>query len=53
VTSIDEETGQIIVEDIFRYTSAGGGRQVYTGYMPSFLPGMLEKGLIDLEALFA
>jgi pilus assembly protein CpaF len=55
VVGRDEITGHIIVEDIFRYIEAPGsktGRQLYTGYIPSFLPEMLDKNLIDLEQLF-
>ena len=51
----DDETGEIIVEDIFRYVLMPGknqGRFLYTGFIPSFLPTMLEKDLIELEELF-
>lgn len=55
VVGRDDETGEIIVEDIFRYVLMPGknqGRFLYTGFIPSFLPTMLEKDLIELEELF-
>lgn len=55
VIGMDEESGHIIVEDIFRYYETPGaeeGRQLYTGYIPSFLPEMLDKKLITLDSLF-
>ncbi len=55
VTGIDEETGHVIVEDIFLYLPAQEGREgrhVYTGYIPRFLPDMVKMKLLQLEDLF-
>jgi len=53
VTVIDEDTGDIEVEDIFIYQeTADGGYHGYTGYIPHFLLPMVEKGAIDPQAFF-
>ncbi len=57
VVGIDDETGSIIVEDIFRYLPPGrgeyaGGRFVHTGYIPTFIEKLLLKGAVDLEDFF-
>jgi pilus assembly protein CpaF len=57
VTEVDEETGNIIVEDIFRYQlpgegQYGGGRHVHTGYVPTFIDALLAEGAIELDNFF-
>lgn len=50
VTRIDPETKQIIVLDIFNYRD--GISLQPTGYLPSFVDSLTEKGLLDLEFLY-
>lgn len=54
VAGIDEESGALIVEDIFRYIDQGKGkgRYVHTGYMPSFTQELMIKGVLELGAFF-
>lgn len=53
VVGMDEDTGEVIVEDIFVYQQKhDGGYHAYTGYIPSFLGPMVAKGLIDLDTFF-
>ncbi len=55
LTGIDEDTGQVIVEDIFHYLppmEGREGRHVYTGYIPRFVPDMVKMKLLNLEDLF-
>jgi hypothetical protein len=46
--------GRVILEDIFRFNqrsvNADGkveGEMVMTGYIPSFIPDLINKGLIE------
>ena len=53
VHSLDEDTGNIVVEDIFVYNQThDGGYHSYTGYIPSFLLPMIQKGLVSPESFF-
>lgn len=53
ITDIDEDTGDIIVEDIYVFNETrDGGYHAYTGYIPRFLPPMVEKGAVDPEVFF-
>ena len=57
VVGMDEETGSIIVEDIFRYQPPGrgqyaGGKFVHTGYIPTFIEKLLLKGAVELGDFF-
>lgn len=54
VTGIDEETGQLIVEDIYKYIELGDGkgRHVHTGFMPTFTRELMIKGVLELGAFF-
>ena len=57
VTEIDDETGSIIVEDIFRYQIPGdgsyrGGRHFHTGYIPTFIDSLLAEGVIEIDTFF-
>ena len=51
VMGIDQDTGQIITEDIFitRATADGKVRLRHTGYIPRFVEEMIAKGFIDIE----
>jgi len=53
VHSLDEDTGNIVVEDIFVFNQTrDGGYHSYTGYIPSFLLPMIQKGLVSPESFF-
>ena len=53
IKNLDQDTGEVIVEDIFVYQqNHEGGYHTYTGYIPSFLAPMVQKGLIDLDTFF-
>ncbi len=53
ITGVDQDTGELIVEDIFIYQqNLKGGYHTYTGYIPSFLAPMVNKGLVDLDTFF-
>jgi pilus assembly protein CpaF len=62
VVGIDQDTEQVITEDIYRLRPVGIGaddREVeedlsdrvlrHTGYIPEFVEELIEKGLLDLE----
>ena len=55
VMGIDQDTGQIITEDIFVLRAATGGQGGtelrYTGYLPLFVEELITKNYIDLEVL--
>lgn len=57
VAGIDRERGDVIVEDVFVYRLAGGGEyhngsHVHTGYIPTFVEELLEKGVMALDMFF-
>jgi pilus assembly protein CpaF len=56
VLGLDEETGRIIQEDIFVYRPnaalPAGGELVFTGYVPTFLMELVNKGHITLEEVY-
>ena len=55
VTEIDDETGAVLVEDIFVYqpgTANKKGRYIHTGYIPTFIDTLLDKGGITLDMFF-
>lgn len=54
ITTINEDTGEILVEDIYVYNETDqGGYHSYTGYIPEFLLPMVEKGSIDPYSFFS
>lgn len=56
VVGLDDETGEIILEDIFQYRALGGeGRRglVHTGYIPNFAEELIGKDILSLESLFS
>jgi len=50
VSGIEPETNRVIIRDIF--AMAEGGRLQPTGYLPTFIDSLLQKRLVDLDALF-
>jgi pilus assembly protein CpaF len=53
VTGIDEDTGEVVVSEIFRFerTGTGKGGKVLgefraTGFLPSFLDDFIKRGLV-------
>lgn len=57
VTGIDEEHGNIIVQDIFVYhlTEQGNfatGKHILTGYIPSFIDELLNKKVLAVDSFF-
>lgn len=53
VHSLDFDTGEIIVEDVFVFNqTVDGGYHAYTGYIPTFMGPMVHKGLIDPAEFF-
>lgn len=49
VTSIDPETGQIRLEDIFTLKNAKQPTLRHTGYIPTFAEEMVERGDFDVD----
>ncbi len=49
VTSIDPESGQIRLEDIFLLRDANQPRLRHTGYIPTFASAMIERGDFDVD----
>ena len=54
VVGIDESSGTIVLEDIFRYQlqrtdDSTGGAHSHTGYIPSFIEELLLKGVVSLD----
>ncbi len=54
VVAYDSEEDEIVVEDIFRFRRTGWneegritGEWLATGYVPSFLPELIETGVVD------
>ena len=54
VTQIDEDTGEVVLEDVFRLPpgSRGEGAAKHTGYIPTFVEELLQKGVITLDTFF-
>jgi len=57
ISEIDDETGQILTEDVFRYyqtddEAPGKGQVRHTGYIPSFTPDLLRQGLMQMDTYF-
>ena len=50
VVRIDPETHDIVVTDIFNFRN--GTTLEPTGYLPSFLERLMEKGLLEMEFLY-
>ncbi len=63
VMGTDRERGTLVTEDVFRYlpdapepgkTGRGrGGRFVHTGYVPTSILAVIERGHVELESCFA
>jgi pilus assembly protein CpaF len=54
VVELDQREGQIILEDIFLYRrppDGGEGELVYTGYIPTFLPELLNDKIMNKKPL--
>lgn len=49
ITEIDRDTGQIRIEDIFVLRDGAVPRLRHTGYIPTFAPVLIEKGIISTE----
>ena len=55
VIGIDEDTGLIQLEDLFRYRPPADGqegRHRHTGYIPSFVAELLARGAMTLDTFF-
>lgn len=56
VVEMDERENRIILEDIFVFRrferGDGDGELVYTGYIPTFLPELLNRNFLKLEEVF-
>jgi hypothetical protein len=50
VTGMDPQTGDVQVTDIYNYRN--GVSLEPTGYLPSFVDSLIEKGLLELEFLY-
>jgi Flp pilus assembly CpaF family ATPase len=50
VARMDDETGELVVIDIFNFRS---DRLQPTGYLPSFIDELVDRNLLDLRFLFA
>lgn len=49
VTEIDRDTGELLLQDIFRLRDPKQKALRHTGYVPSFAEEMIEKGLYGVE----
>ena len=49
IVGFDDQEGHIRAEDIFYYD---GQDAIYCGYVPTFLPELLEKNYLKLEDIF-
>jgi hypothetical protein len=50
ISGIHPETNRVMITDIFNYRD---GRELRpTGYLPSFVSTLVDKGLLDLEYLY-
>ena len=54
VIGIDEQTGQVITEDIFKLKQVpNANSQIYhTGYIPTFVQDLLDKNIMSLDTFF-
>jgi pilus assembly protein CpaF len=57
VVGIDEERGNVMVEEVFVYRLPGDGQDhngshMHTGYIPTFVEELLEKGVMTLDTFF-
>jgi len=53
IVGIDEDMGNIIVEDIFVYREReSGGSYAHTGYIPTFVEELLQSGDVDMKTFF-
>jgi pilus assembly protein CpaF len=58
VVEFDEESGTVIVEEIFKLQRGGKGRQgsrpelAFTGYVPNFIDQLLRVEGVTVESLF-
>jgi pilus assembly protein CpaF len=57
VVGIDDERGTVLVEDVFVYRLPGDGQydngcHIHTGYIPTFVEELLEKGVMTLDTFF-
>jgi Flp pilus assembly CpaF family ATPase/pSer/pThr/pTyr-binding forkhead associated (FHA) protein len=50
VTTIDQTTGEILIEDVFVLRKPDQPRMRHTGYLPTFTQEMIERGHIDVAA---
>jgi Flp pilus assembly CpaF family ATPase len=50
VTDIDEDTGQVQLEDIFRLRDTDQARLRHTGYLPSFAEELIDQKQLSVEA---
>ena len=50
ISGINPETNRVMVTDIYNYRDGNELRP--TGYLPSFVSTLVEKGLLDLEYLY-
>jgi len=54
VCGLDQETGSIIIEDIFTLNRTGResrhGMLVHTGYIPTFTRDLMAKGLLSADS---
>jgi Flp pilus assembly CpaF family ATPase len=50
ITSLDPDTGQVVIEDIFLAGSRSGEVKLrHTGYIPLFAGELVDRGLLDVE----
>ena len=54
IIGIDENTGEIITEDIFKLkqTSVSSSQIYHTGYIPTFVQDLLDKEIMTLDTFF-
>lgn len=54
ITGIDPITGSVRMRDLYRLDAEErqGARLVATGHLPTFMPELIERKLIDLDAYF-
>ena len=51
VESIDEDTGELVITDIFNLRS--GNNLQPTGFLPTFVDQLVDKSLLDLRFLYS